>query len=284
MANFESHHGHFPSGGWGYVWAPHPGRGVGREQPGSWAYVLLPFIEQEGLRDLGKTADPLSMSAPQASNTSLYETPISIWMCPTRRDARLYPMKSAISFVKKPYLCGSLTEIALSDYAASAGTVIGHWGAGPGSLAAGDKEKGTSGAYQWPHDRNPPATFTGIMTSHDFVTMQDITDGTSNTYMVGEKYVWPEEYYSAGPNDLGDDQGPYNSDERDTVRYVIRPPKQEQPNTPYNGYYTWDFGSAHAGSLNMGMCDGSVRVIEYDIDLEIHQRLGNREDGLPVDL
>src|SRR3954451_16282238 len=36
-------HKHFPSGGWGYKWAPDPNRGSGAEQPGSWIYNMLPF-------------------------------------------------------------------------------------------------------------------------------------------------------------------------------------------------------------------------------------------------
>src|SRR5688572_2876164 len=37
---------HFPTGGWGYRWTGDPDRGHDREQPGSWAYQMLPFIEE----------------------------------------------------------------------------------------------------------------------------------------------------------------------------------------------------------------------------------------------
>ena len=192
-------------------------------------------------------------------------------------------MKSTIWFVREPLLCATLTEIALSDYAANGGTAVGSWGGGPSTLAHGDKPKGTVGAYKWPSES---VLFTGIMTAHDFIALQDITDGTSHTYMVGEKHVWPAEYDSAGPRDVGDDQGIYNSDERDTVRYALVVPRQDELTAGYNNeteLYTWNFGSAHADGLNMGMCDGSVRKIEYDIDLTIHRRLANREDGELVD-
>jgi prepilin-type processing-associated H-X9-DG protein len=52
--------------------------------------------------------------------------------------------------------------------------------------------------------------------------------------------------------------------------------------TPGWMYYL-SFGSAHPRSLNMAMCDGSVHVVNYNINPDIHRRLGDRKDGKAID-
>lgn len=287
MANFESAHKHYPSGGWGYTWGPHPGRGVEVDQPGSWAYVLLPYLELDSLRRVGDSCDPKAdTSANQLAMKEVYETACNVWSCPTRRPSEPYPMASTIWFVNTPRLCAKLDKIGLADYAANGGDgrSASTWKDGPSTLAQGDLPKGAPGAYVWPHDTVPRPIFTGVISAHEYISIGDIVDGTSSTYMMGEKWVWPGEYHQAGPKDVGDDQGIYTSDERDTVRYALVSPRQEKQGEPYNDGYTWNFGSTHAGGANMGMCDGSVRMIGYDVDLvRVHKRLANREDGGVVD-
>ena len=121
----------------------------------------------------------------------------------------------------------------------------------------------------------------GIFHARSETDMASITDGTSNTYLAGEKYLAPD-YYDNG---LGgcDDQGWNCGRDCDTLRWTINNaaylPRQDQ-----SGYASGlTFGSAHAIGLHMAFCDGSVQFINYSIDMETHYRLGNRHDGLTID-
>jgi prepilin-type processing-associated H-X9-DG protein len=96
------------------------------------------------------------------------------------------------------------------------------------------------------------------------------------------------DFYSSGWA-VDDDFGMYEGCAHDTYRWsdyyhrtrgVGRTPKRDRPGV-------WSpsrFGGPHAGGCNMALCDGSVRVISYAIDPEIHARLANRDDGKPVNL
>ena len=44
-----------------------------------------------------------------------------------------------------------------------------------------------------------------------------------------------------------------------------------------------NFGSAHANGFQMAFCDGSVQMMSYSIDNNIHRCLCNRKDGTALD-
>jgi prepilin-type processing-associated H-X9-DG protein len=107
-----------------------------------------------------------------------------------------------------------------------------------------------------------------------------IKDGLSFTYLLGEKYLAPDNYYNG--QSAGDNEMEFMGQNWDITRQTgpSMPPQQDRP-----GYDNdWLFGSAHESGFNMAFCDGSVKKISYDIDPTIHLELGVRNDGQPRNL
>ncbi len=211
---FQLHHdsyGRYPSGGWGYQWAPDSDRGTGEDQPGGWAFDLLPFHEQGSLFQLssgGTAAQKL------VTIKKILETPLPIHYCPTRRATEAYRVDAAIWFVKQPIGSGPLDKGARIDYAANSGAPFDfakNSGAGIISFGPGPASIAAAATYVRPD----PKKVTGIIHVRSTVRLAEITDGTTNTYLLGEKWINPLNYEDG--RDLGDDQGPYVSDERDTA-------------------------------------------------------------------
>ena len=117
----------------------------------------------------------------------------------------------------------------------------------------------------------------GVAWQRSQVTLRDISDGQSNTYLVGEKYLNPDDYFTG--IDHGDDEPALGADDLDLNRWTYVLPKPDQRGLSDQTC----FGSAHPGSFNMALCDGSVRGISYEITLETHRILGNRRDGETID-
>ena len=148
------------------------------------------------------------------------------------------------------------------------GDYITNTDAGPATL-----EQGDSPTYPWIATQ----LATGICYLRSEVTPAMVRDGLSNTYLIGEKCVCIGGYGTA--TDPGYDQSAYSGVDLDLNRWVIDPPCRD----------AWEiekraFGSAHPAGCNFVLCDGKVQFIRYDIDPEMHRRLGNRADGLSVNL
>lgn len=105
-------HGHFPTGGWGQQWVGNPNQGFGTKQPGGWIYNVLPFIEQQPLRDLGLGQSGKSL---EESLGQLMQNPVEVLNCPSRRSSETYPYKgpTTLSNATPPEM------VAKSDYAIS---------------------------------------------------------------------------------------------------------------------------------------------------------------------
>jgi len=283
----EETHKFLPAGGWGWGWAGDADRGFDKRQPGGWLFNILPYIEQQTLHDLGLNNDI-------TGRTLTAQTPLAILHCPTRRKALLYPyvhyITTGMDYVN---LIQRLPLIGRADYAGCAGEskdTDGNWetlnicGYGPYSLQQGD-----SWTFQQWEANVPSCVTTGVFGIRSTCKMADISDGVSNTYLIGERYLDPDRYEDGleYANDQGWDLG-YDYDVNrwtiynpayDPAANFEYKPLQDQPGLMHGRA----FGSAHANGFHMALCDGSVQMINYSIDPETHRRLGNRKDGQAID-
>jgi prepilin-type N-terminal cleavage/methylation domain-containing protein/prepilin-type processing-associated H-X9-DG protein len=151
-------------------------------------------------------------------------------------------LPEAVSFSDPAYLNGLVADRALNDYAAS-------------------NLEGTGVVRQFKPNR-----------------FADITDGTSNTLMVGEKRL---NRGFLGQPQKDDDIGYTQGWDNNTIRATDEPPAPD-----FNGPEGEDgedrFGSSHPGRFNVVLADGSVRSISYSIRPEVFILLGNKSDGQVV--
>jgi prepilin-type N-terminal cleavage/methylation domain-containing protein len=172
----------------------------------SWAYAILPFMEQNTLY-----------------NNWQWGVPVKSYMCPGRG---------------RQGAAGNGNN-ALTDYALNAYSFNG---------------LGMAGQYQnWWINTPPPK-----------ITMSNITDlnGTSNTILVGEKYVAPDNYNASSNGDWTYDvwgiEYAWQSNFRG-VPYIFK----DQTGYLVGNGYCW--GSPfEAGGLFV-FCDGQVRTINYSL-------------------
>ncbi|MDO4584067.1 MAG: DUF1559 domain-containing protein [Planctomycetia bacterium] len=263
--NYESSHQSFPSAGWVYNWAGDPDRGLGKKQPGGWPFSLLPYLEQNALFMLGSNGNPSSPD--RAKITQVVQTPLSIFHCPSRRVPKLYSSYNGTDYISPTSNCNRVEELAKGDYAANYGDIVVDENRFyPGSYAEVDKAN-----YTW-----PTQVATGVIYSCSEVPLGEIRDGTTNTYLIGERFIKNDAYETWSS---ADDNGVYCGTDPDNSRSTstdLAPPMQDRA-----GYASFAqfFGSTHSGSFGMAMCDGSVHRITYSIDREVHRDLGNRSDG-----
>ena len=315
-ANHEAAQGFFPVGGWGAAWVGDPDRGFeGWKQPGGFFYNVLPYMELQALHDMGARGD-----FRDGGNASVYakrtSTAVGYYICPTRRKVQLYPTPSYVSSTN--YRIAGVPQPSPQgegDYAVSAEEGHDHPYVGSSSLhdsvityAVVDPPDtyylGPSGWFATgPYGASESR---GVVFFAGSCRLRDITDGASNTYLVGEKYLNPDGYFNSGDYGTDDtwDEG-FDYDNARITRWIVPgyyggSPNENDPRYSYNYTPVQDtpgyggsgspgdplvniFGSAHANSFNMCFCDGSVQGISYNIAAKVHFYLGCRNDGKPVD-
>ena len=280
-------HGYLPSGGWGRWYTADPNRGYGPGQPGSWQYNILEYVEEGALRELGN-GNSLSSPEFQQASVALHESSPGLFYCPTRRAVRAYG-HSWGAMREQSWIASRVIAVTKSDYAANSGDSLQH--SGDNLNVPSDYSDADSG-FQWSNtnDDSTSAYQTGVMYYRSKVKLAQITDGTSNTYLVGEKYLDPDRYEyngTAASRTFGDNQSAWVGYEWDNHRVAWNPnplfrlPQdryQPEADRPGKDNY-FNFGSAHSGGYNSSRCDGSVSFISYDISPLVHRGNANRLDG-----
>ena len=260
--NHESTTRSLPSGGWDGYWVGDADQGFGAAQPGGWAYSLLPFMEQNALWQLGMNGTVETDQTQKDGAKTRAETVVGVFNCPSRRAAKTYPYVLSAVLINT----AACTMTGKIDYAGNGGdTTNGNWnsagyGTSPNTIAKGKSQLKS-------------ITCSGVTFFKSIVSFGEIRDGSSNTYLIGEKYLNPTAYETG--KDGGDDIVVCCGNDEDIIRSGNTQPAQDRIGAANHT----SFGSCHAGSFGMAMCDGSTQRISYSIDLEINRYLANKADG-----
>jgi hypothetical protein len=181
--------------------------------------------------------------------------------CPSRRSG-LFAQK-----ITKALQNGTaLAEVARTDYAGNMGNYLQVL---TSLMANFPRDLGDEAGFSW----QDVSQLDGVIFQRSTIGFRQTIDGTSHTYMVGEKYLNPLGYEDG--SELGDNESMYTGFNNDSIRKTSIPPLQDTPGlAEYDG-----FGSAHAGIFYMTNCDGSVHGMNYDIEESIHIASGSRNGG-----
>lgn len=306
ILNLESSHRHFPTGGiepWPKIeeYTGPNGKAFGPNRQGlSWAFQILPYLEEDAIHNLNSTA-------------AIAGAPVGGYFCPTRRGptsngegtntkwlmdyASLTPAPSRADFVKRDGNDAGFDKLLAKSRPNRSGV----------SLPAGCKDAyGYWGITKYGNDFAPRSKsqlgeaytgFNGVIVRSSYLIdgrrgpkdlgydpptrMRGIKDGTSKTAMVSEKRLRTENT-AGGPDD---DRGWSDGWDIDTVRSTICPPTPDGP----SGQYTWPVfaimaGSRHDGGMNTVFADGHVQYVNFEIDLETFNLMGHRNDKQIFDL
>ena len=134
------------------------------------------------------------------------------------------------------------------------------------------------------------------------VKVASITDGTSKTLLIAEKYVRVDAYEASDDKRNSDDRGWYDGWDADQMRMAAFPPVNDADPIGFrpdvatyfsdvfpgawqgNCWNVYHFGSAHTSGINAAYADGSVHAISYSVDPVIFNQLCARNDGEATDM
>lgn len=255
----------------------------------TWALLLMPYVEETALAEMWQR----DLTVPYTNALNAYyrvsdaarRTLPAIYNCPSRRQQNEFFSKERNT--RNVSGSGSIGGPgALSDYAGNAGSLD--------TFKCGAQ---TGWQFTKPYVPNGTMLFPRVVGGKEnFVSsttvewsyrlpIAKITDGSSKTFLFGEKHVRPEEYGMVAGGDIST----YNDDLFDSLIRTAGSgltgdyPLAQSPNSDLNNTdRAVQFGSTHPGICNFAFADGSVSSISVSTDLDLLRRLADRKDSEPV--
>ncbi len=263
--------GALPDGGWCHYWVGDPDFGFGREQPGGWAFNVLPYVEQGTLRQMSSNG---AATTKRQVLTAMIKQPLGLLHCPSRRGAslsllsRLGQRRLPHGWSRQDGLRGQRRHVLSSRIELRLGADFRH--GRTGATVPGQRRRQVAQGLHGCLRRRR-------VHRQDHRAPRD--HRRNDEYLPGGRKVPQSGLYENGA-DLGDNETLLHGYDWDHIRWALDPPIQDRRGLSD----PWRFGSAHDAGFQVAVCDGSVRLISYSIDLTVHKRLCSRGDGNPIDL
>ena len=273
-----------------------------------WMFQILPFLEEDAIANISQTAQ-------------LQQHPIPLYNCPSRRGATIGPagislvdyagataapsrseigtaFDTYMNDVRQPNPPGAtIADLFWGCPTCNAGMASPSFVQGQAAIGKPVQFRGVIQRTDWQPFLPPPAALPEGGRHSGFtkkMTFDKITDGTSKTFVVGEKWVPPifydgDEFPPESPR-AGDDFGWADGWDCNNMRIALfqpRPDSEGEVPVPASGpcdeQHDFPFGSAHSGGINVMFADASVSTVTYEVNQEIFNRMANRQDGEVLD-
>ncbi len=242
----------------------------------------------------GNFGNPLNTGAlvqilPYMDQAPLYnginQTAVTTWVVPV---ADLFAAGSHYYEVQPPgFVCPSDTS---AKYYPGTNGIVGNWATASYGLSGGAQRESGNGCPSYPgnvfgtgpadhSDSRDPGQISGMFSRYGFsCRIRDITDGTTNTILMGESRSECSDHQRHGWANV-------NSNWLFTtapINYKSCPNDGGGCNGVSNWATSQGFKSRHVGGAHILLCDGSVRFASENIDYNNYQRLGDRRDNQVV--